>query len=308
MASTSAPALYEKMFLIRAFEERVRELFAKGDLSGTTHPCVGQEATAVGVVAALEPGDIVTSTHRGHGHFLAYTDDPDGLMAELMGKATGVCGGRGGSQHLHADGFYTNGITGGMAAVGTGMAFAEKLAGSGRLVASFLGEGALAQGVVCEAMNLAALWELPILYALENNLYAMSTRIEKSLAGGVLDRARALAMECRSIEVDDVMAVRAAAADACHVVREQSRPFLLEMKTYRFQGHSLNDDCSYRDRDEEAEWLGRDPLARLGNRLDAGERAAIEQRCHERIERAIAAAHAAPEQDQADIGAALWQA
>ena len=303
MASTSALAFYEKMFLVRAFEERVRELFAAGELHGTTHPCVGQEATAVGVVAALRPGDIITSNHRGHGHFLAFTDDPGGLMAELMGRATGVCGGRGGSQHLHAPDFYSNGITGGMAAVATGMALAEKKNKSGRIVVAFLGEGALAQGVVHESMNIASLWGLPILYALENNLYAMSTRVDDFLAGGVPDRARALAIESRSLVADDVMAVCDAAAEACEFVRGQQAPFLLEMQTYRLHGHSLNDDCSYRDRSEEADWRARDPLARMAAQLEEDVRTPIEQRCRERIERAVAGARNAPVQDQADLGA-----
>ena len=305
MASGSDAAHYEKMFLIRAFEERVRDLFAQGELFGTTHPCIGQEATAVGVVSALEPGDVLTSTHRGHGHFLAFTDDPAGLMAELMGKATGVCGGRGGSQHLYADDFYTNGITGGMAVVGTGMALAEKQKASGCIVASFIGEGALAQGALYEAMNIASLWDLPILYALENNLYAMSTRVDASLAGDPLDRARALDIACRSMQADDVSDVREAAVEACRFVREESRPFLLEMKTYRFLGHSLNDDCAYRSSEEEAEWLGRDPLVKLAARVDADERTEIEERCHQRIEHAVAGARSAPVQDAAHIGTGL---
>ena len=307
MASASDATMYEKMFLIRAFEERVRDLFARGELFGTTHPCVGQEATAVGVVSALEPGDIVTSTHRGHGHFLAFTDDPAGLMAELMGKASGVCGGRGGSQHLHADNFYTNGITGGMAVVGTGMALAEKQKGSGRIVASFIGEGALGQGALYEAMNMASLWDLPILYALENNLYAMSTSVGASLAGDTLGRARSLNITNRSIEADDVSVVHEAALEACRFVRKESRPFLLEMKTYRFLGHSLNDDCSYRTSEEEAERRSRDPLAKLGDSVGADTRAEIEKRCLQRIEKAADDARSAPVQDLADIENGLWQ-
>ncbi len=307
MVAASDAAMYEKMYLIRAFEERVRDLFARGELFGTTHPCIGQEATAVGVVSALEPGDIVTSTHRGHGHFLAFTDDPAGLMAELMGKASGVCGGRGGSQHLHADNFYTNGITGGMAVVGTGMALAEKQKESGCIVASFIGEGALGQGALYEAMNMASLWDLPILYALENNLYAMSTGVGTSLAGETLGRARSLDIASRGIEADDVSAVHEAALEACRFVREDSRPFVLEMKTYRFLGHSLNDDCSYRTSEEEAEWRGRDPLARLADRIDSTARTEIEERCGQRIEKAVDDAHSAHVQDLADIETGLWQ-
>jgi len=298
---------YEQMFLIRAFEERVRELFAAGELFGTSHPCIGQEATAAGLAAALQPGDIVTSNHRGHGHFLAFTGDVDGLMAELMGKATGVCAGRGGSQHLHAPDFYSNGITGGMAAVGTGMALAEKRKGSGRIVAAFLGDGALAQGVLHETMNMASLWGAPVLYALENNLYAMSTHVTNALAGSILDRARSLAIDAESIDATDVIAVRDAALRAAAFVRTNSRPFLLELRTYRFCGHSLNDECSYRSREEEAEWRKRDPLAVLARCIDPAARNEIELRCRERIDHAVEAARQAPIADPHDIGAGLWQ-
>lgn len=298
--------LYERMYLIRAFEERIVKLFAEGDLFGTTHPCIGQEATAVGVIAALQPGDIVTSTHRGHGHFLAFTDDPAGLMAEIMGKATGVCAGRGGSQHLHSENFYTNGITGGIQVVGTGMALAEKHKGSGRIVVSFLGEGALAQGVLHEAMNIASLWGLPILYAVENNLYAMSTPVDDALAGGILERAQALGITARRVGNDGVFAVRDAAREACTEVRRTTRPFLLELQTYRHRGHSINDQRPYRTREEEADWLARDPLARLAKRIEPAQREAAEARCHHRIERAVAEAHRAPVQNTGDIGTGLW--
>ncbi len=299
--------LYEKMFLIRAFEERIGDLFRQGELFGTTHPCIGQEAAAVGIVAALRPGDIITSTHRGHGHFLAFTDDVHGLMAEIMGKATGVCGGRGGSQHLHSRNFYTNGITGGMAVVGTGMALAEKRKRSGSIVACFLGEGAFGQGVLYEAMNMASLWGAPVLYAVENNLYAMSTRIDHFLSGDIQSRARALGIASELVAPDSIFDVISAATHACEFVRTESKPFLLEIKTYRFCGHSINDDCSYRTREEETEWRKRDLLAALAARIDPAARDAIERRCRDRIEHAVAEARRAPIQDTGDIGTALWQ-
>ena len=207
MASDLELRLYEKMVLIRSFEERIGELFKSGELFGTTHPCIGQEATAAGVIEALQPGDVVTSTHRGHGHFLAFTDNPNGLMAEIMGKETGVCAGRGGSQHVYSKDFYTNGITGGMAVVGTGMALAEKREGSGHIVVSFLGDGALGQGVLSEAMNMASLWDAPVLYALENNLYGMSTHVDDAVAGSVQQRVRAMDVECARVDVVDVLEV-----------------------------------------------------------------------------------------------------
>jgi len=307
MTSDRELTLYERMFLIRCFEERIGDLFAQGELFGTTHPCIGQEATAVGVTAALEPGDIVTSTHRGHGHFLAFTNDPDGLMAEIMGKITGVCAGRGGSQHLHSEGFYANGITGGMTAVGTGMALAEKRKRSGKIVVSFLGDGAMAQGVVLEGMNMAALWGAPILYAVENNLYAMSTHVRAALAGRLLARADACDIPCEQVAADDVLTVYDAARKACRQVRDDARPYLLELLTYRFAGHSINDPRAYRTREEEAEWLERDPLAALAGRIDDERRSQIEGRCRGRIERAVARAHRAPTQNPGDIGSGLWQ-
>ena len=300
-------SFYEKMFLIRTFEERIGELFARGELFGTTHPCVGQEATAVGVTAALEPGDVVTSTHRGHGHFLAFTDDPGGLMAEIMGKVTGVCAGRGGSQHLYSEDFYTNGITGGMAVMGTGMALAEKRKGSGRIVASFIGDGALGQGALYEAMNIASLWGAPVLYALENNLYGMSTHVRHALAGEPLARARGLDIECRRIDADHVRTVYDAARQAAEFVRRNARPFFLELLTYRFCGHSINDERAYRTPEEEAEWREKDPLARLAAELDPAERGPAEARCRRRIDRASAEARRAPTQDTGDIGTGLWQ-
>jgi len=307
MPPPSKLELYEQMFLVRCFEERIRELFAQGDLFGTTHPCTGQEAAAVGAVSALEPGDIVTSTHRGHGHFLAFTDNPNGLMAEIMGKVTGVCAGRGGSQHLYSKDFYTNGITGGMPVVATGMALAEKRSGSGHIVASFLGDGAMAQGVVHEAMNMASLWGAPILYVVENNLYAMSTHVRGTLSGHIIARADALDIECTAIEADDVFHVRDAAREAVAYVRSNSLPYLLELKTYRFAGHSINDERAYRTREEEAEWRAKDPLTKLAAQLGDDGRRQIEERCRQRIERAVAEAHRAPAQNPGDIGTGLWQ-
>jgi TPP-dependent pyruvate/acetoin dehydrogenase alpha subunit len=307
MASDLELRLYEKMVLIRSFEERIGELFKSGELFGTTHPCIGQEATAAGVIEALEPGDVVTSTHRGHGHFLAFTDNPNGLMAEIMGKETGVCAGRGGSQHVYSENFYTNGITGGMAVVGTGMALAEKREGSGHIAVSFLGDGSLGQGALWEAMNMASLWDAPILYALENNLYGMSTHIENALAGDVQERARAMNIECERVDVVDVLEVVDAAQRACEYVRSRSRPFLLELQTYRFCGHSINDERAYRTREEEARWHDRDPLVRLGGRIDDARRTEIEEHCRRRIERAVAEARQAPVQNVGDIGRGLWQ-
>jgi TPP-dependent pyruvate/acetoin dehydrogenase alpha subunit len=307
LASELALILYEKMRLIRTFEERVGELFSQGVLFGTTHPCVGQEGTAAGVTSALEPGDVVTSTHRGHGHFLAFTDNVNGLAAEIMGKQTGVCGGRGGSQHLFSEDFYTNGITGGMAVVGTGMALAESRGKTGRIVCSFIGDGAMGQGAVLEAMNLASLWNAPILYVLENNLYAMSTKVDDALAGELTARADALDIQTEQLETSDVVEIHETAARAARFVRKNSRPLLLELKTYRFCGHSINDECAYRTREEEDEWSRRDPLGALARQIPAADRERLDERCRRRVEHAVAEARRAPVQDPRDIGTGLWQ-
>ena len=165
-----------RMLLIRTVEERLLRLFAGGKLFGTTHTCIGQEACAVGVVGALDlERDIIFSSHRCHGHFLMYTDDPTSLIAEILGRQTGVCSGRGGSQHLCVRNFHSNGVQGGIIPVATGVALAEKLKRTGAVTVCFLGDGTLGEGVIYEAFNLASLWRLPILYVLEHNQYAQST-------------------------------------------------------------------------------------------------------------------------------------
>ena len=164
---------FHRAYLVRVVEQELLNLFAAGRLSGTTHTCIGQEMSAVALAAALDRGkDTVVSNHRCHGHYLAWADDPDGLLAEVMGKATGVCGGLGGSQHLSARGFFSNGIQGGIVPVAAGLAYAQKLAESGGIVAVCIGDGTLGEGVVYEALNMAAKWSLPLLVVLENNLYA----------------------------------------------------------------------------------------------------------------------------------------
>jgi len=176
---------YRTLYLIRRFEETVLAEFSRGVFYGTTHTCIGQEANAVGVLSQIGADDIVVSNHRCHGHFLAYGGDPRALFAEMMGKSTGVCGGRGGSQHLHWRSFYSNGILGGTLPLATGMALAEKLLGTGGLAVVFLGDGALGEGVVYESFNFASLWGAPILYVLENNHIAQTTPTRLALAGTI---------------------------------------------------------------------------------------------------------------------------
>jgi len=270
------------------FEKKIEELFTKGDLFGTTHACIGQEAVAVGVLSAINKDDIVTSNHRGHGHFIAFTDEIEGLLAELMGKECGVCGGRSGSQHIFKESFYANGITCGMTAVATGMAFAEKLINSRKIAVAFLGDGALGEGVLYESLNMASLWNIPIIFVLENNYYAMSTHISQGVAGSMADRGRAFGIETKEITTNDVEIIHSTFKEIVGNVRAKNRPFFFVVNTYRQSGHSKSDDCCYRTREEEEEWKKTDPLAILRGRITAEVAEKIHQKCGERIERAYA--------------------
>jgi TPP-dependent pyruvate/acetoin dehydrogenase alpha subunit len=287
----SPEQFYRQMFLIRAFEERVLELFSAGKLFGTTHTYIGQEANAVGVLAHLGADDIVFSNHRCHGHYLAYRDDVDGLMAELMGRATGVCGGRGGSQHLHAGNFYTNGVLGGTIPCAAGIAFAEKRKKTGARVVVFLGDGALGEGVVYETFNLASLWSIPILFVIENNFYAQTTPSRLQIAGEIAARPQAFRIETMHQRPASVQQVYDLAEQAFANIREQGKPFCLVLDTYRFSAHSKGDD--YRDPAEIAEWKVRDPLHKLAEELDPARRQIIEAEIVACIDRAVERASAA---------------
>ena len=239
--------LYRQMVFVRAVEETLLALFSEGLLRGTIHTCLGQEGTAVGVVAALDRGrDLICSNHRGHGHYLAYCGDATGLIAEIMGRADGICGGLGGSQHLHRDNFYANGILGGMAPVAVGMALAEKWRDSGAVATVFLGDGAMAEGVVGEAMNLAALWQVPILFAVEHNGIAQSTPSHLTQAGDLARRGDAFGIPTRTVDGNDVLAVHAAASHLVTSIRGGSGPQILLMHTYRLGPHSKGDDLRSR--------------------------------------------------------------
>jgi len=255
------------MLLIRFFEERVDMLFLRGVITGTAHACVGQEAVAVGVCAALRRGDYVTSTHRGHGHFLAKGGDPRRIMAELFGKETGYSRGRGGSQIMgcYRLGFLgANGITGGSIPLATGAALSLKLQRSDRIVACFFGDGAANQGTFHESLNMAAIWRLPVVYVCENNLYAMSTPFRDAFAiPDVALRAAAYGMPGVVVDGNDVLAVRARMREARERARSGAGPTLIECKTYRLLGHSRGDPRRYRTPEEEAEWRRKDPIRRF---------------------------------------------
>jgi len=282
------------MVVIRRVEETLLELFSAGKLVGTTHTCIGQEADAVGVVSALDPErDVVFSNHRCHGHYLAFTGDIEGLLAEVMGRSTGVCGGKGGSQHLCRGGFYSNGVLGSTVPVATGMALAEKRKGTGAAVVAFMGDGTLGEGVVYESFNMASLWGLPIVFVVENNFYAQSTPSRLGVAGSIPDRARAFGIETSAFATTDVGDVRRAAITAVDAVRSSGEPYFLVLETYRFSPHSKGDD--FRDPAEIEERREVDPLAVAGRLLGEDERAASEERAAVRLAVALEAAELAPE-------------
>jgi len=273
---------YRTLSTIRHFEETVLNNFPKGVFSGTTHTYLGQEANAAGVLAHLQSGDIVFSNHRCHGHFIAYGGDLRSLFAEMMGKATGVCGGRGGSQHLQWDNFYSNGVQGGIVPVATGMALAEKHKNTGAVAICFLGDGTLGQGVVYESFNLASLWGAPILYVVENNQIAQTTPTVQAVAGDMALRFAAFDIFAVELDTSDVLEISAAAKDSLDDIRSQGTPRGLILHTQRFGPHSKGDDT----RDPKAvEHLRdtRDPLKILAARLSPEERASIESEIKDQV-------------------------
>ena len=267
MDQTGLVALYRTMRLIRRFEERMEDLVNRNEVPGTTHEYIGQEAVAAGVCHALLPEDVITSTHRGHGHILAKGGDPRRITAELMGKITGCNRGRGGSMHI-ADlslGIYgANGIVGAGVPIACGAAFAAKLTGSGRVAVAFFGDGGINQGVVHESMNLAATWKLPVIFVCENNMYAATTPLRETVAVERLaDRAPGYGMPGMPVDGMDVLAVYEATVRAVKRARAGQGPTLLECRTYRFGGHFSAEKFrgfKYRSDDEIADWRRRDPL------------------------------------------------
>ncbi len=259
--------LYRALYRIRHFEETVLKEFPRGVFVGTTHTYLGQEANAVGVLTHLQKKDIVVSNHRCHGHFLAYGGDMRALFAELMGKATGICGGRGGSQHLHWCNFYSNGVLAGTIPLATGMALAEKFKKSDAVVVCFLGDGALGEGIVYESLNMASLWSVPILFVLENNRIAQTTPIEVNLAGDIQSRFTAFGIPTEQLDSSDVLEILPLAETFIHEVRTRCKPYALILHTYRLGPHSKGDDT----RDPQAiEYIRqkRDPIAVMATRIE----------------------------------------
>lgn len=279
-------SLYRILYTIRRFEETVLENFSKGVFYGTTHTYLGQEANAAGILSHLQPDDIVFSNHRCHGHFLAYGGEPRALFAEMMGKPTGVCAGRGGSQHLHWRNFYSNGIQGGIVPLVTGMALAEKRKGNRALAVCFLGDGTLGQGVIYESFNLAALWQAPVLYVIEDNHIAQTTPTHLALAGEMAARLRSFGIPVEEADTSDVLEVHRLTGLLLEDVRLQSAPRALILHTLRFGPHSKGDDT--RDPQVVAEWKAqRDPLKIHRTRLTPAQAAEVEAQVDQRIRAAF---------------------
>jgi len=274
MSASSLPQLYRKMAFIRAFEEELLNTFSLGELRGTTHTSIGQEAQAAVSMGQVGDRDVVFSNHRCHGHFLAYGGDPEMLLLEIMGVVGGVCDGVGGSQHLHFKNFYSNGIQGGIVPNACGAALAEKLRGGNGVAVVFLGDGTLGEGVVYESFNLASLWSLPVLFLIENNRISQSTRQEDNLAGDIAARPRAFGIETAEHFDNDAATLTEALSLAFECVRSTGRPFCQVMHTARLGPHSKGDDPRGEDEMERLR-LG-DPLIVTSGLTDE-ERAAARQ-------------------------------
>jgi pyruvate dehydrogenase E1 component alpha subunit len=299
------------MLLIRHFEERASDLYQLGKIRGFLHLYIGEEAVAVGAIGALGPEDSIVSTYREHGHALARGMPANVVMAELFGKASGCSRGHGGSMHLfdaRRRFFGGYAIVGGGLPIAVGLALAEKKRGSKSVVACFFGDGAVVEGEFHEALNLAQLWKLPVLFVCENNLYAMGTAIERGLSTtDVAARARAYGIESRAVDGMDVLAVEKAAGDAVQRIRIDGGPAFLEARTYRFRGHSLADPELYRQKEEVEAWKQHDPIEafvsrlRAAGRLDDAALAEVNAAVEDEVEGAIAFADAAEWEQLEDL-------
>ncbi|HUJ53712.1 MAG TPA: thiamine pyrophosphate-dependent dehydrogenase E1 component subunit alpha [Steroidobacteraceae bacterium] len=270
-------ALYERMLLIRRMEERLRAEAAAGSLPGAVHLYIGQEAVATGVCARLQPTDWITSTHRGHGHFLAKGGEPKAMMAEIWGKRTGICKGMGGSMHVadFSKGILgANGIVGAGFAIANGAALSAKLHKDPRISVAFFGDGASNQGVFMETLNVSSLWQLPLVLVCEHNRFSEFTPSNEVTSGEIADRARAFKMPTTVVDGNDVVAVWKAAGEAVERARSGGGPSFIEAQTYRIQGHLEAESLflaggKYRDQKEIDEWRKRDPIDRTAARLSA---------------------------------------
>jgi len=307
--------MYEKLVEIRFFEDKVFELYGQNLVPGTIHLYAGEEAVAVGACSALGRTDYITSTHRGHGHCIAKGADLKRTMAEILGKKTGYCKGKGGSMHI-AD--FSIGMLGATAVVGAGLPIAvgaglsAKLRNTDQVVVCFFGEGASNQGTFHESLNMASAWKLPVVFACENNLYAMGTRQSRIMnVEDVAKRAVAYGISGKSVDGNDVIAVYEATRDAVEFARKGEGPTLIECKTYRRRGHSRVDPARYRPKEEVAEWLRRDPVKRFEDYLLQNDvlteeelqsvKAQVADRIDDAVKFALESPYPAPEEALEDV-------
>jgi acetoin:2,6-dichlorophenolindophenol oxidoreductase subunit alpha len=298
--------LYKTMRTIRRFEERIVDLVNANEIAGVTHEYVGQEAVATGVCAALRPDDVITSTHRGHGHVIAKGADVRRMMAELLGRIDGLNRGRGGSMHI-ADlgiGVYgANGIVAAGVPFAAGAAWAAVQDESGAVAATFFGDGGANQGVLHETMNLAALWQLPVIFVCENNGYAVTLSQQRSTAGSLVERAEAYGMVAEAVDGMDVELVLDASLRAVERARSGDGPTFLECRTYRFHGHHTAErtmKLGYRSDEEIARWRKRDPLILAGAKLEAADRERVDAEVEALIHDAVDFARQSPRPAPAD--------
>ena len=305
--------MYRQMVRIRAFEDQANQLYLAAKMPGLTHMYSGQEAVAVGICEALTPEDHITSTHRGHGHCVAKGAEFEAMFCELLGKEAGYCRGKGGSMHIadQSNGnLGANAIVGGSMGIATGAALSHKMLGDGKVAVCFFGDGATAQGLWYEVMNMAALWKLPVIYACENNGYSEYTKTEEIAAGSITARAEAFGIESFKVDGQDVLAVNVLAADLVERCRKGEGPFFVELDTYRYHGHHVGDINRdyYRSKDEEQEWKKtRDPITSFGKWLEsegivgADELVAIGDEIRAEAEAAVAHAEKASYPDGSEV-------
>lgn len=316
--NTSAIILLEQMLLIRQFEEKVKELYMLGIIKGMLHLCIGQEAVAVGAMSVLNKDDYIVSTHRGHGHFIAKGADVRLMMAELFGKKTGYCKGKGGSMHvadIDLGHLGANGIVGAGLPIATGAAMAFRdIKHTKQVVLCFFGDGALNIGEFHESLNLAGLWRLPVVYICENNHYAISTHVSRSCAiKDIARRAESYAMPGYTVDGMDVTAVQDEVRKAVTRARDDKGPSLLVCQTYRFLGHGRNPDCrAYRTEDEERSWKARCPIKTFRNKLLTAKTltqediSKMEARVARMVDAAVTFADESPYPDPADLEADIY--
>lgn len=295
------------MCLIRAFEEKAEDLFARGMVHGTMHLSIGQEAVAVGATRAMQKGDYLLNHHRGHGHCLAWGSDVNLMMAEFLGKETGYCRGRGGSMHIanvEANNLGANGIVGGGIPISVGVGLSIKMRRTRQVCLTIFGDGAANEGAFHESLNMASIWDLPVVYLCENNQYAMSMPMTKAFnIERISQRACAYGIPGVTVDGNDVLAVYAAVRQAAERARSGQGPTLVEAVTYRWRGHSKSDRQAYRTREEVKAWQQRDPIRRFAGLLGLSEQelAVYISEAQRKVEAAVEFAQASPEPDVSTI-------